>query len=231
MRTIRIDHRAPRSLFFGGRASQATTPVPSTSNRGEAVPIPTLVDSQTPWIAVMPDRARALTLDDLATLGGWSASAHEPQQLYVAVDALVQKAIGHRLFTIMRVARSGNGGRARVQQQRRGVPGRRPQDQAGNAVEQGRAGQGRSVRRAHTGRSARNLRRLPVDIQPRRRIDHERADQLSRTPAGHHEHLARSRLVPRRGCGCRAADRAAACTGIAGRADPAASTKHYQPTA
>ena len=51
----------------------------------------------------MPDRARALTLGDLATLAGLSASAHEPQQLYAAVDALVQEVIGHNLFTIMRV--------------------------------------------------------------------------------------------------------------------------------
>ena len=51
----------------------------------------------------MPDRARVLTLDDLATLAKLSASAHEPQELYAAVDALVQKVIGHSLFTIMRV--------------------------------------------------------------------------------------------------------------------------------
>jgi GAF domain-containing protein len=51
----------------------------------------------------MPDRARVLTLDDLGTLAEVSASAHEPQALYAAVDALVQKVIGHRLFTIMRV--------------------------------------------------------------------------------------------------------------------------------
>lgn len=51
----------------------------------------------------MPDRARALALTDLATLAQLSASAHEPQALYQAVDALVQEVIGHRLFTIMRV--------------------------------------------------------------------------------------------------------------------------------
>ena len=51
----------------------------------------------------MPDRARALALTDLATLAQLSASAHEPQALYEAVDALVQEVIGHRLFTIMRV--------------------------------------------------------------------------------------------------------------------------------
>jgi GAF domain-containing protein len=51
----------------------------------------------------MPDRARVLTLDDLATLAELAASAHEPQALYAAVDALVQKVIGHRLFTILRV--------------------------------------------------------------------------------------------------------------------------------
>jgi GAF domain-containing protein len=51
----------------------------------------------------MPDRARALTLADLTTLAHLSASAHEPRELYAAVDALLQKVIGHRLFTIMRV--------------------------------------------------------------------------------------------------------------------------------
>ena len=51
----------------------------------------------------MSDRARVLTLDDLASLAQLSAGAHEPQELYAAVDALVQKVIGHRLFTIMRV--------------------------------------------------------------------------------------------------------------------------------
>lgn len=44
-----------------------------------------------------------MTLDDVVTLAALSASAHEPQALYAAVDALVQEVIGHRLFTIMRV--------------------------------------------------------------------------------------------------------------------------------
>jgi GAF domain-containing protein len=51
----------------------------------------------------MPDSARVLTLDDLAALAALSASAHEPQELYKEIDALVQKVIGHLLFTIMRV--------------------------------------------------------------------------------------------------------------------------------
>jgi GAF domain-containing protein len=51
----------------------------------------------------MPDRKRPLTLADLAILAHLSASAHEPQELYAAVDALVQKVMGHKLFTIMRV--------------------------------------------------------------------------------------------------------------------------------
>jgi GAF domain-containing protein len=51
----------------------------------------------------MPDRARVLTLADLATLARLSASAHEPQALYEAVDALLQEIMGHLLFTIMRV--------------------------------------------------------------------------------------------------------------------------------
>jgi hypothetical protein len=41
----------------------------------------------------MPDRAHVLTLDDLASLTQLSAGAHEPQELYAAVDALVQKVI------------------------------------------------------------------------------------------------------------------------------------------
>ena len=51
----------------------------------------------------MPDRARALTLADLAVLANLSASEHQPQELYAAVDALVQTVVGHKLFTIMRV--------------------------------------------------------------------------------------------------------------------------------
>ena len=51
----------------------------------------------------MSDRTRVLTIDDLAGLAALSASAHEPRELYAAVDALAQKVIGHCLFTIMRV--------------------------------------------------------------------------------------------------------------------------------
>ena len=52
----------------------------------------------------MDDRARVLTLADLADLGRLSAAVHEPQQLYAAVDTL--NVVGHRLFTIMRVHES-----------------------------------------------------------------------------------------------------------------------------
>ena len=41
----------------------------------------------------MPDRARTLTLADLAALANLSASEHQPQELYAAVDALVQTVI------------------------------------------------------------------------------------------------------------------------------------------
>ncbi len=51
----------------------------------------------------MPNPAHALTLDDLARLAKISAAAHAPEELYAAVDDLVQNVIGHRLFTIMRV--------------------------------------------------------------------------------------------------------------------------------
>jgi GAF domain-containing protein len=56
-----------------------------------------------PRSTFMSDRTRVLTIDDLSGLAALSASAHEPQELYAAVDGLVQKVIGHRLFTIMRV--------------------------------------------------------------------------------------------------------------------------------
>ena len=51
----------------------------------------------------MSDRSRGLTLTDLAELADVSAGAHEPERLYAAADALVQKVIGHRLFTLMRL--------------------------------------------------------------------------------------------------------------------------------
>jgi GAF domain-containing protein len=51
----------------------------------------------------MPDRNQVLTTTDLAALAALSAGAHEAAQLYAAVDAVVQKVIGHKLFTIMRV--------------------------------------------------------------------------------------------------------------------------------
>ncbi|MGH8849510.1 MAG: GAF domain-containing protein [Casimicrobiaceae bacterium] len=51
----------------------------------------------------MPDRPRRLTLADMNALATLSASGHEPPELWAAVDRLVQKVIGHRLFTIMRV--------------------------------------------------------------------------------------------------------------------------------
>jgi hypothetical protein len=46
---------------------------------------------------------RALNPDDLARLAELSARAHEPMELYTAVDRLVQEVIGHKLFTMMRV--------------------------------------------------------------------------------------------------------------------------------
>jgi len=46
---------------------------------------------------------RALTLGDLAALAEISARAHQPAELYAAVDRLVQEVIGHKLFTMMRV--------------------------------------------------------------------------------------------------------------------------------
>ena len=52
-------------------------------------------------------------------------------------------------------ARSGDGGRARLQQQHRRLPGGRSQEEARHALEQGRAGPGRSVHRPHAGRGAR----------------------------------------------------------------------------
>jgi hypothetical protein len=51
----------------------------------------------------MYDRHTQLTVVDLAALIDLSTGDHETHELYVAVDELVQKVIGHRLFTIMRV--------------------------------------------------------------------------------------------------------------------------------
>jgi hypothetical protein len=45
----------------------------------------------------------ALTIADLAPVGEATASAREPEAVFRAVDALAQKAIGHRLFTVMRL--------------------------------------------------------------------------------------------------------------------------------
>ncbi len=50
----------------------------------------------------MVERPHRLTLRDLAAIAEVCAGRHEPGQLYTAVDALVQRAIGHRLFTLMR---------------------------------------------------------------------------------------------------------------------------------
>jgi transcriptional regulator with GAF, ATPase, and Fis domain len=46
---------------------------------------------------------RPLTLADLAALADLLAAEPQPTVLYAAIDALVQHAIGHRLFTLMRV--------------------------------------------------------------------------------------------------------------------------------
>lgn len=51
----------------------------------------------------MADRIHELTIADLAALTALSTGMHRTHELYEAVDALVQKVIGHRLFTIMRV--------------------------------------------------------------------------------------------------------------------------------
>ncbi len=50
----------------------------------------------------MAERDQPLTLRDLTAIADLCADRHEPSQLYAAVDALVQRAIGHKLFTIMR---------------------------------------------------------------------------------------------------------------------------------
>ena len=44
-----------------------------------------------------------LTLGDLARLAGIAAEPSNPRALLAAADALVQRAIGHNLFTVMRV--------------------------------------------------------------------------------------------------------------------------------
>jgi hypothetical protein len=45
----------------------------------------------------------ALTLADIASIAELAAGHHEPAAVFHAVDALAQKAVGHRLFTIMRL--------------------------------------------------------------------------------------------------------------------------------
>jgi len=49
----------------------------------------------------VPNR-QPLTQRDLATLAQVAARAHRPDELYAAADALVQRTIGHKLFTILR---------------------------------------------------------------------------------------------------------------------------------
>ena len=73
-----------------------------------------------------------MTLDDLSTLAELSASAHEPQALYAAVDTLVQKVIGHRLFTIMRVHEAAMEVERVYSSNADGVSGRRPQEPNGS---------------------------------------------------------------------------------------------------
>jgi GAF domain-containing protein len=51
----------------------------------------------------MPDTTRAILVADLAALALLFAADHQPSQLYAAVDDLVQRRMGHRLLTIMRV--------------------------------------------------------------------------------------------------------------------------------
>jgi GAF domain-containing protein len=44
-----------------------------------------------------------LTVRDLALLAGIVAEAADPHAVFAAADALVQRTVGHKLFTIMRV--------------------------------------------------------------------------------------------------------------------------------
>jgi GAF domain-containing protein len=46
---------------------------------------------------------RPLTVRDLARLAAIAAEQAEPQALFAAADDLVQRTIGHKLFTVMRV--------------------------------------------------------------------------------------------------------------------------------
>ena len=50
----------------------------------------------------MAERRHPLTLQDLVEIATLFADRHEPGELYAAVDALVQRSIGHKLFTLMR---------------------------------------------------------------------------------------------------------------------------------
>lgn len=50
----------------------------------------------------MTDR-NPLTVRDLGRLAAIAAEKEDPQALFAAADALVQRTIGHKLFTVMRV--------------------------------------------------------------------------------------------------------------------------------
>jgi len=51
----------------------------------------------------MTESRHALTPRDLSMIAMLSAQPHQPMDLFAAIDQLVQRAIGHRLFTIMRL--------------------------------------------------------------------------------------------------------------------------------
>ncbi len=51
----------------------------------------------------MTSGRQPLTIQDIAGVIQASAAQHEPQAVYRAVDGLAQQAIGHRLFTLMRL--------------------------------------------------------------------------------------------------------------------------------
>ncbi len=51
----------------------------------------------------MPSVRQPLTPRDLSMLAQLSAQPHTPERFFAAIDALVERTIGHRLFTIMRL--------------------------------------------------------------------------------------------------------------------------------
>ena len=147
----------------------------------------------------------ALTLADIAAVADITANAREPEAVFRAVEALARKAIGLRLFTIMRLHAASQ----EVERLYSCLP--MPIRSVAASRSRGHPGASRCSTAARFLSPIRRMRstgvpRSRANFQPRHRRDPERADPLSRTLVGHDEHLSRGRLVHR----CRPCSRAVA---------------------